>query len=73
MRSRSDQGKQRMQQCYRRLLAITSRVAGQAKRFAQEVASGCKRSVDLLEQMTLEAPLPQDIQNLLEIFRKGAN
>jgi len=53
-RSRSDQGKQRMQQCYRRLLAITSRVVGQAKRFAQEVASGRKRSVDLLQQMTLE-------------------
>jgi transposase, IS5 family len=53
-RSRSDQGKQRMQQCYRRLLAITGRVVGQAKRFAQEVASGCKRSVDLLQQMTLE-------------------
>ena len=53
-RSRSDQGKQRLQQCYRRLLAISGRVAGQAKRFAQEVASGCKRSVDLLQQMTLE-------------------
>ena len=53
-RSRSDQGKQRLQQCYRRLLAISGRVAGQAKRFAQEVASGCKHSVDLLQQMTLE-------------------
>ena len=53
-RSRSDQGKQRLQQCYRRLLAISGRVAGQAKRFAQEVALGCKRAVDLLQQMTLE-------------------
>jgi transposase, IS5 family len=53
-RSRSDQGKQRLQQCYRRLLAISGRVAGQAKRFAQEVASGCKRSLDLLQQMTLQ-------------------
>jgi IS5 family transposase len=53
-RSRSDQGKQRLQQCYRRLLAISSRVAGQAKRFCQEVASGCKRSVDLLQQMRLQ-------------------
>src|SRR5207344_2288390 len=42
-RSRSDQGKQRLQQCYRRLLAITARVVGQAKRFAQEVESGRKR------------------------------
>lgn len=53
-RSRSDQGKQRLQQCYRRLLAITGRVVGQAKRFAQEVARGCKRSVDLLQQMALQ-------------------
>lgn len=53
-RSRSDQGKQRLQQCYRRLLAITGRVVGQARRFAQEVAHGCKRSVDLLQQMALE-------------------
>ena len=56
-RSRSDQGKQRLQQCYRRLLAISGRVAGQAKRFAQEVALGCKRAVDLLQQMTLDGPL----------------
>lgn len=53
-RSRSDQGKQRMQQCYRRLLAIAGRVVGQAKRFAQEVASGRKRCMELLEQMALE-------------------
>jgi IS5 family transposase len=53
-RSRSDQGKQRLQQCYRRLLAISGRVAGQARRFAQEVASGCKCSFDMLQQMTLE-------------------
>ena len=53
-RSRSDQGKQRLQQCYRRLLAITGRVVGQARRFAQEIAGGCKRSVDLLQQMALQ-------------------
>ena len=53
-RSRSDQGKQRMQQCYRRLLAITGRVVGQARRFAQEIACGCKSSVDLLRQIALQ-------------------
>jgi len=53
-RSRADQGKQRMQQCYRRLLAITARVLGQAKRFAQEVASGCKRCTNPLGQLALE-------------------
>jgi transposase, IS5 family len=53
-RSRSDQGKQRLAQCYRRLLAITRRVVGQAHRFAEEVASRCKRSVDVLQQLALQ-------------------
>ena len=34
-RSRGEQGKQRMQQCYGRLMAITGRVVGQAKRFGR--------------------------------------
>ena len=78
-RSRSDQGKQRMQQCYRRLLAIASRVVGQAKRFAQEVASGRKRAIDLLQQMTLqghrayiEAMLPL-VQQVMRQTRQRIN
>jgi IS5 family transposase len=43
-RSRGEQGRQRMWQCYRRLIAITQRVVGQASRFAREVANGIKRS-----------------------------
>lgn len=43
-RSRVKQGKQRMQQSYAKLLRITGRVVGQAKRFVREVASGVKRS-----------------------------
>lgn len=42
-RSRGEQGKQRMWQCYRRLMSIAGRVVGQAKRFAREVADGIKR------------------------------
>lgn len=53
-RSRNDQGQQRLQQCYRRLLAITARVVGQAKRFADEVASGFKRSADPFQQLVLQ-------------------
>jgi transposase, IS5 family len=39
-RSRVEQSKHRLQQSYRKLLCITGRVVGQAKRFAREVAAG---------------------------------
>jgi IS5 family transposase len=53
-RSRAEQGKERMRQCYRRLMAITGRVVGQAKRFAGEIAQGVKRCTCPLEQAALE-------------------
>jgi len=48
-RSRGEQSRHRMVQCYRRLMAITQRVVGQACRFVREVALGikhCKRRCD---------------------------
>ena len=54
-RSRSEQGKQRLAQGYRKLLVITGRVLGQAKRFAREVASGVKGSACILTQAQLQA------------------
>ena len=42
-RSRADLGKQRMWQCYRRLMAIAQRVVGQASRYVREVVNGIKR------------------------------
>ena len=53
-RSRGEQGKQRMWQCYRRLMAIAGRVVGQARRFVREVSEGIKRSGRLLEQAAIE-------------------
>jgi IS5 family transposase len=53
-RSRGDQGKQRMWQCYRRLLAIAGRVVGQAKRFVREVIGGIKRSRRRHDQAAIE-------------------
>jgi transposase, IS5 family len=49
------QGKERLKVCYRKLLYHTARVVGQPKRFAEEVATGCKRARGLLEQISLEA------------------
>jgi len=54
-RSRVKQGKERMQQSYDKLLSITGRVVGQAKRFVREVASGVKRSACILTQAGIEA------------------
>jgi transposase, IS5 family len=53
-RSRAQQGKERMRQCYGRLMAITGRVVGQAKRFAAEIAQGVKHCTSPLEQAALE-------------------
>lgn len=53
-RSRGEQGKQRMWQCYRRLMAIAGRVVGQAKRFVREVADGIKRGRGILDQAVIE-------------------
>jgi IS5 family transposase len=54
-RSRSEQGKDRLQACYQKLLSATSRVVGQAKQFAREVAAGVKCGASLLDQIALEA------------------
>jgi len=53
-RRRIEQGKDRLQQCYQKLLSITGRVVGQAKRFVREVVTGIKHSADLIEQMAIE-------------------
>lgn len=54
-RSRVEQGKERMQQCYGRLMAIARRVVGQAKRFSREVALGIKRCAGPVDQLAIEA------------------
>ena len=49
------QGQERLKASYRKLLYHTARVVGQAKRFAEELASGRKRGRGLAEQNRLEA------------------
>ena len=53
-RSKGKHRQSKMQQGYERLLASTSRVVGQAKRFVQDIASGVKRSSDVMQQAALE-------------------
>jgi IS5 family transposase len=54
-RSRGGTGQERMKACYRKLLYHATRVVGQAKRFSREVATGLKRSRDIVAQTHLEA------------------
>lgn len=53
-RSRILEGQERLKVSYRKLLYHSARVLGQAKRFAQDVASGRKRARGRLEQIRLE-------------------
>ena len=53
-RSKSIQGQQRMKDLYGKLLDASGRVARQAEQFANEIASGVKRSADVIQQAALE-------------------
>jgi len=53
-RARGTEGQERLKRTYARLLSSTSRVVGQARRFAKEIAEGIKRSTDVAAQLALE-------------------
>ena len=68
-RAKGDKFKEKVPPLYRKLLGITGRVMGQAKRFSAEIASGVKRSSDVLEQAALEG-LKHEIDEMLETVKK---
>ena len=53
-RSKAKQSQEKLKRAYGQLLNSTSRVVGQAKHFSAEVATGVKRSTDVLQQLALE-------------------
>ena len=61
--------KTKLSQTYRRLLDATSRVVGQAKRFANEIALGVKRGVRPRQQATLSR-LRRDLENVVPLVRR---
>ncbi len=63
-RSKAKQSRGKLQRAYASLLNSTSRVVGQAKRFAQEVADGVKRATDAVAQLKLDS-LRQDIETMV--------
>jgi len=62
-RAKGPQSQERLKRGYGRLLASTSRVVGQAKRFAREIADGVKRTNGIVEQLALEG-LRQQIEEM---------
>ncbi len=68
-RTRGEKGKQKIEPLYGKLLEITSRVLGQAKRFSSEIARGVKRSSDVLKQAALQG-LKIEIDSMAETVGK---
>src|SRR4029077_3886783 len=68
-RSKAKQGQEKLKRAYGQLLNSTGRVAGQAKRFAQEIAAGVKRSADVVQQLTLEG-LRDKLDAMVPLVRK---
>jgi len=68
-RIKGERGKEKLQGIYRKLLAITGRVAAQAKRFATEIGEGVKRSADLNKQASLDG-LKQEIETMMARTRQ---
>jgi len=68
-RAKGPQSKEKLNQAYRSLLNSTSRVVGQAKQFATEIAGGVKRSADVLQQVALEG-LRQQLDTMVPRVRQ---
>ena len=68
-RAKGEQGKKKLQPLYGKLLGITKRVVAQAKRFSAEIASGVKRSSDILQQAKLHA-LKSQIDDMVDTVKK---
>jgi IS5 family transposase len=68
-RAKGDKIKEKVPPLYRKLLDITGRIVGQAKRFSGEIASGVKRSADVLKQAALDG-LKREIDETMEIVKK---
>src|SRR5271166_4767668 len=69
-RAKGPQSQKRLKHGYGRLLDSTSRVVGQAKRFAREIADGVKRAGDVVAQLALEGLRQQLVMFLRAKIRR---
>ncbi len=68
-RSKAKPGREKLNRAYGQLLSSTSRVVGQAKRFAQDVAVGVKRAGSLSKQLALEG-MRTEIERMVPLIRQ---
>jgi len=68
-RSKDVPAQKKLEGLYRKLLAATSRVVGQAKRVAVEIAQGVKRGADVMQQAALEG-LKGELEQMLPRVRQ---
>jgi len=60
---------EKLRRAYGQLLNSTSRVVGQARRFSEEIATGVKRSTDVVQQLALEG-LRQEIDAMVPLVKQ---
>ena len=68
-RSKAKPGRDKLNRAYGQLLSSTSRVVGQAKRFAQDIAAGVKRAGSLSKQLALEG-MRAEIERVVPLIRQ---
>jgi IS5 family transposase len=68
-RSKAKPGREKLNRAYGQLLSSTSRVVGQAKRFAQDIAAGVKRAGSLSKQLALEG-MRAEIERMAPLIRQ---
>jgi transposase, IS5 family len=68
-RAKGETGQAKLNLLYPKLLEITGRVMGQARRFSVEIGSGVKRSGDVLQQARLQG-LKAQIDDMVETVKK---
>jgi hypothetical protein len=69
-RSKSEQGQQRMKDLYGKILDSSGRMAHQAQQFANEIASGVKRSADVKKQAALEG-MQKELEKCIDTLSFG--
>src|SRR5499426_705155 len=68
-RTRGGENHEKLKSAYSKLLHASSRVVGQAKRFAEEIAAGVKRSRITLEQLALEG-LRKELETMVPLVKQ---
>jgi transposase, IS5 family len=63
-RSQGAAAKEKVKTGYRKLLEVTGRVVGQAKKFSLEIAQGVKQAAEVVQQATLDA-LQRELDTML--------